>query len=148
MSPLPMPRSLSPRWIAAVPDESASAPLQPVYPAISLSNASTWGPSGAIQLVSNAFWMYSISRPVVWGGERYTFLFNIFAPWSLKIKLKNYFRWIAKNGSISFDIANNDASRAHNRILSNSNARKDARVTSDKDVCTYSCKSGNINMPA
>ena len=51
-SPGPTPRTTSARWSAAVPLESARALRAPVAAANSASNASTCGPSGAIQFES------------------------------------------------------------------------------------------------
>ena len=55
---------------AAVPLESATACSTPTTAESSASNASTCGPSGAIQFDAIASPTSSASRPVTWGGER------------------------------------------------------------------------------
>src|SRR6516164_4837939 len=70
-SPVFTPRDISARWIAAVPELTASAWLMELYPAIFFSNSRMAGPVGAIQLESKALLMNSSSAPHMWGGERY-----------------------------------------------------------------------------
>ncbi len=53
-----------------MPLDRAAAWGTPQRAAISSSKPLTWGPSGAIQLVSKASWTRSCSSPDMWGGER------------------------------------------------------------------------------
>ncbi len=69
-SPGPTPASSSARCSAAVPELSASACGAPTRRRELRSNASTCGPSGAIQLDANASCTNCCSRPDMWGGER------------------------------------------------------------------------------
>ena len=69
-SPGPTPARISARWRAAVPELSANAYGAPTAAATSASNASTCGPSGAIQLDAKVSWTNCCSRPDMWGGER------------------------------------------------------------------------------
>ncbi len=69
-SPGPTPRIFSARCSAAVPLESAAACAMPTRAANSRSNASTCGPSGAIQLLAIASATSFCSSPPTQGGER------------------------------------------------------------------------------
>src|SRR3954454_11110824 len=70
LSPALTSSNLNARWIAAVPELTARAPLDPTYSDIFSSNRSTLGPNGAIQLESKDISIYFCSLPVMWGDER------------------------------------------------------------------------------
>ena len=78
-SPAFTPKMMRARWIAAVPEVRAATCLIFRYSANSFSNAVTFGPKGAIQLVLKASLIYFISLPLICGDDSQIFVFiNLF----------------------------------------------------------------------
>src|SRR5690606_7917076 len=70
-SPGPTLLRMRARWSAAVPELKAKDGVPPMAALNSCWNASTWGPSGAIQLEAKASRTNISSSPLMWGAERW-----------------------------------------------------------------------------
>src|SRR5579872_5193664 len=68
-SPGPTPSARNPRWIAAVPLETATAGMPKRF-SNSCSKASRFGPTVDSQFEANASAIYRCSCPLMWGTER------------------------------------------------------------------------------